>query len=111
MRVSVPGPASLPAATAWLAPLPPGITWKPPPRTVSPGAGKRSTETTKSMFRLPTTTMRAGIVVAALAREIDTELLQLLGVVTAEQQIPVLGALGDFLLLGADLWSRRAVDL
>src|ERR1700682_60687 len=111
MRVSMPGPASLPAATAWLAPLPPGIIWKPPPRTVSPGAGRRSTETTKSMFRLPTTTMRADMLAAASAPKVDTELLQLFGVIAAQQQIPLLGALGDFLLLGADLGAGGAVHL
>jgi nucleotidyltransferase substrate binding protein (TIGR01987 family) len=46
---------SLPAAHAWLAPFPPGIIRKSLPSAVSPGAGRRATDTTKSMFRLPTT--------------------------------------------------------
>ncbi len=43
------------AATAWLSPLPPGTVSKPWPATVSPGRGKRSTPTTRSMLRLPST--------------------------------------------------------
>ena len=48
---------SLAAATAWLAPLPPGTIRKSPPRIVSPGTGIRADLTTRSMFELPTTTM------------------------------------------------------
>ena len=48
-------PPSLAAAHAWFAPLPPGCVANFPPSTVSPGRGRRSTCTTKSMFRLPTT--------------------------------------------------------
>ena len=44
------------AATAWFAPLPPGTVENPPPSSVSPGTGRRGARTTRSMFRLPTTT-------------------------------------------------------
>ena len=46
---------SLAAATAWLAPLPPGAVKKPPPMIVWPRSGKRSQRATRSMFRLPIT--------------------------------------------------------
>ena len=44
------------AATAWFAPLPPPVTRKSPPLTVSPGAGRCGTRTVMSVFVLPTTT-------------------------------------------------------
>ncbi|CPU66652.1 Uncharacterised protein [Mycobacteroides abscessus] len=44
------------AATAWLAPLPPGERTRPVAETVSPERGRRSTVSLRSMFRLPTTT-------------------------------------------------------
>src|SRR5439155_995829 len=59
MRTPTDWPPSLAAATAWLAPLPPGNIWKLLPSTVSPGAGNSRTPTTKSMLRLPTTTIAA----------------------------------------------------
>ena len=43
------------AATAWLAPLPPGVKRAAEPSTVTPGAGSRGTVTEMSMFRLPST--------------------------------------------------------
>src|ERR671910_2676611 len=43
------------AATAWLAPLPPGLRNTSSPETVSPGPGSRATRTTRSRLRLPTT--------------------------------------------------------
>src|SRR5260221_12832128 len=55
------------AATAWLAPLPPAARTNPPPRTVSPGSGKRSQATPRSVFELPTTTMLGAAIVAELA--------------------------------------------
>ena len=44
------------AATAWLAPFPPGWRAKLPPVTVSPGTGIRAVRTTRSTFIDPTTT-------------------------------------------------------
>jgi hypothetical protein len=44
------------------------------------------------------------------AAQVDPELLQLLGVVAAVQQIPFLGAFRNVLLLGADLGAGGAVD-
>src|SRR5271165_101734 len=61
IRTAIPSRASFAAANAWLPPLPPGTVRKSRPRIVSPGIGSRSTEMTKSMFKLPTTTMEAGI--------------------------------------------------
>ena len=52
-------PPSRAAATAWLAPLPPGAKAAAPPSTVAPGAGSRGTVTEMSMFRLPSTVSRA----------------------------------------------------
>ena len=46
------------AATAWFAPLPPKWRAKVPPMTVSPGAGRRGTRTTRSTLIEPTTTTR-----------------------------------------------------
>lgn len=43
------------AASDWLAPLPPGWTARSEPRTVSPGAGRRSTPITRSALADPTT--------------------------------------------------------
>src|SRR5690606_329573 len=43
------------AATAWLAPLPPGWTARSEPSTVSPAAGRRSTPITRSALADPTT--------------------------------------------------------
>nr|MCF0101958.1 hypothetical protein [Streptomyces sp. MH191] len=43
------------AATAWLAPLPPGWTARSEPRTVSPAPGRRSTPITRSALAEPTT--------------------------------------------------------
>ena len=106
MRTATAPAPSLPAAQAWLAPLPPGIIWKSRPSTVSPGTGRRSTDTTKSMFRLPTTT-RAGIIFG----QVDAQFLQLFGIVFAMQQIPLFAALGNLALLRADLLARRAVHL
>jgi hypothetical protein len=51
-------PPSRAAAQDWLAPLPPVKVAKSPPRTVSPGTGRRETRWTMSRFRLPKTTMR-----------------------------------------------------
>src|SRR6202167_3411987 len=51
------GYPSLPAATAWLAPLPPWKVEKLRPVRVSPGRGTRSAVATRSRFMLPTTTM------------------------------------------------------
>src|SRR6476661_10699703 len=49
-----PGP-SRPAAAAWFAPFPPGAISTPRPMTVSPRPGSRSTATSTSSLRLPTT--------------------------------------------------------
>ena len=46
---------SLAAATAWFAPLPPGVVKNDSPSTVSPLLGTRFVETTKSIDKLPTT--------------------------------------------------------
>src|SRR5690242_15446922 len=46
------------AATAWLPPLPPPCLPNVPPVTVSPGEGRRSTATTRSVLIDPTTTTR-----------------------------------------------------
>ena len=46
---------SLAAATAWLAPLPPGVKRAVEPSTVAPGSGSLGTLTEISMFRLPRT--------------------------------------------------------
>ena len=43
------------AATAWLAPFPPGVKVAAEPSTVAPGDGSRGTVTEISMFRLPST--------------------------------------------------------
>src|SRR5690606_25296279 len=43
------------AATAWLAPLPPGTVAKSRPAIVSPGSGRRVTVVTRSMLTLPST--------------------------------------------------------
>ena len=45
----------LAAATAWLAPFPPGVNRAAEPSTVAPGSGSRGTVTEISMFRLPST--------------------------------------------------------
>ncbi len=47
--------ASRAAATAWLAPFPPGAKAAAPPSTVAPGTGRSGTVTEMSMFRLPST--------------------------------------------------------
>ncbi len=54
-RTSAP---SLAAATAWLAPFPPGVKRAAEPSTVAPGPGSRGTVTEISMFRLPSTVTR-----------------------------------------------------
>jgi hypothetical protein len=51
-------PPSRAAAQDWLAPLPPVDVARSPPRTVSPGTGRRATRWTMSRFRLPNTTIR-----------------------------------------------------
>src|SRR5580658_943188 len=99
---------SLPAAQAWLAPLPPGIIWKSRPSTVSPGTGRRSTDTTKSMFRLPTTT---SAFILASSGDVDAQFFQLFGIVFAVQQVPLLAAFGDLALLRPDLLPGQAVHL
>ena len=55
MRTAAP---SLAAATAWLAPFPPGVNRAAEPSTVAPGSGSRGTVTEISMFRLPRTVTR-----------------------------------------------------
>ncbi len=55
MRTPAP---SLAAATAWLAPFPPGVNRAAEPSTVAPGSGRRGTVTEISMFRLPSTVTR-----------------------------------------------------
>jgi hypothetical protein len=52
------------AATAWLAPFPPGTVENPLPATVSPGKGSRATRATRSMLRLPTTTTSGALMAA-----------------------------------------------
>ena len=49
------------AATAWLAPLPPGVKRAAEPSTVLPGPGSLGTVTEMSMFRLPRTVIRGRI--------------------------------------------------
>ena len=44
--------------TAWLPPLPPGTWWSECPSMVSPARGMCGTRSTRSMFKLPSTTMR-----------------------------------------------------
>lgn len=56
IRTNAPS-ASRAVAHAWFAPFPPGIIWNARPSTVSPGAGRCWVRTTKSMFRLPSTTI------------------------------------------------------
>jgi hypothetical protein len=51
-------PPARAAATAWLAPLPPAITAKSRPTTVSPGRGSAGVLATRSMLTPPTTTIR-----------------------------------------------------
>src|SRR5919106_3343480 len=48
------------AATAWLAPLPPGMRSKVASVTVSPGCGSRSQRATRSRLTLPTTVRLGG---------------------------------------------------
>src|SRR5699024_5399701 len=48
-------PPSLAAATAWLAPLPPGVIRPPRPWRVSPGRGWRTTWALRSTLIEPTT--------------------------------------------------------
>ncbi len=50
-------PPARAAATAWLAPLPPGIVRNSRPLTVSPRCGAFATYATRSMFVLPSTTI------------------------------------------------------
>ena len=60
IRTRIPESApSLAAATAWLAPFPPGAMAAAPPRTVAPGPGSAGTVTEMSIFRLPSTVSRA----------------------------------------------------
>src|SRR5690349_6580346 len=122
MRTATDWPPSLAAATAWLAPLPPGNIWKLLPSTVSPGAGSSRTSTTKSMLRLPTTTI-AGFIsedsrqatrrrarachAGTLPCQIDAQLLQLFGVVAFLEQVPLLAAFGNVPLLRAHLIARQ----
>src|SRR4051812_49806129 len=54
-----PRPSS-PAAAAWFAPFPPGASEAERPITVSPRPGSRSTTTSTSSFRLPTTVTDTG---------------------------------------------------
>jgi hypothetical protein len=53
------GVPSRAAATAWLAPFPPGANAAAPPSTVAPGPGRAGTVTEMSMLRLPSTVSRA----------------------------------------------------
>src|SRR5579864_6849071 len=110
MRTATEFPPSFAAATAWLAPLPPGNIWKLRPSTVSPGAGKCSTPTAKSMLRLPTTTIAGFMRVWALAGQIDAQLFQFFGVIAPVQQVPLLAAFGDLALLRPHFVARHAVD-
>ena len=61
LATSVTRAPSRAAATAWFAPLPPAALKKEVPRTVWPAAGRAGALTTRSVFELPTTTMRGGI--------------------------------------------------
>src|SRR5579871_211526 len=81
------------------------------PRTVSPSAGKSSTETTKSMFRLPMTTMAGFIGAGRLPGKIDAELLQFFGVIALVEEIPLLAAFGDVPFLRAHFFACEAIDL
>src|ERR1700747_1086334 len=54
----VTSPPARAAATAWLAPLPPPKVLNSPPRTVSPGFGRRSQKTTRSVLDEPATSTR-----------------------------------------------------
>src|SRR5216683_6417068 len=100
MRTATEFPPSFAAAHAWFAPLPPGNIWKFRPSTVSPGAGKCSTPTTKSMLRLPTTTIVGFI---GLPGQVDTQLFQFLGVIALLQQVPFLTAFRNLTLLRPNL--------
>ena len=55
-------PFSLAAATAWLAPLPPGFVRKSPPKMVSPGRGSLEVFITMSVLVLPMTVMRLWLI-------------------------------------------------
>ena len=65
-------PPSRAAATAWLAPLPPGAKTAAPPSTVAPGPGSAGTVTAMSMFRLPSTVSRATLATIAPYSAHDT---------------------------------------
>jgi hypothetical protein len=65
---------SLAAATAWLAPLPPGLGNRSPPDTVSPGPGSAETRTTRSRFRLPTTATAGAVAEPAGCRLIPASI-------------------------------------
>jgi len=59
--ISVTAPPRRRAASAWLAPLPPGWKARLAPVTVSPGAGRVAAEATMSRLTDPTMTMRASL--------------------------------------------------
>ena len=54
------------AATAWLAPLPPGTERYPVPSTVSPGRGRAGRANTRSMLIEPKTRITGGILAGSL---------------------------------------------
>ncbi len=60
-RRTVPARPARAAATAWLAPFPPGVRVNDAASTVSPGRGSASTTNVRSMFTLPTTHTRGAM--------------------------------------------------
>lgn len=60
-RRTVPARLRAAAATAWLAPFPPGVRVNDAASTVSPGRGSASTTNVRSMFTLPTTHTRGAM--------------------------------------------------
>src|SRR5665647_1226537 len=61
-------PPTLPAATAWFAPLPPGVITTSEPMMVSPAAGRWSTSRTRSALADPTTTTLCGLMLLLTGR-------------------------------------------
>ena len=62
------------AASAWFAPLPPGLVAKLEPWSVSPGRGRRATRATRSRLIEPKTMTTCSVPVAAVAVALDEAL-------------------------------------
>jgi len=61
--------------------------------------------------QIPSPACYTGILGVQLPCEIDSEFLELLGIVAAVQEIPLFGAFRDFPFLRADLLARDAIHL